>query len=114
MCISEYTAFEKISEVTGSLKHFLGMATNSCSQLNGFPAPRAKRAWVERGFGKHAPTANAGPNQTVTVGATINLDGSATSTDPDGDPPTYRWDLNSIPTGSAAVLSNPTAVTPTF
>ena len=59
------------------------------------------------------PMANAGPNQTVTVGATVQLDGSA-SYDVDGYPLTYRWALLSQPTGGTAVLANPTAVNPTF
>lgn len=59
------------------------------------------------------PTANAGPNQSVTNGATVQLDGSK-STDPNGLSLTYNWSFISVPTGSAAQLTNATSVTPTF
>ncbi|HLZ33513.1 MAG TPA: PKD domain-containing protein [Nitrospira sp.] len=60
-----------------------------------------------------APVANAGPNQTVAVGATVTLDGSG-STDAEGNPLAYQWSFVSVPTGSAATFSNPTAAKPTF
>ncbi len=59
------------------------------------------------------PVANAGPDQTVFVGSTAELDGSG-STDVDGDLLTFRWSLVSVPSGSAATLSDATAVRPTF
>ena len=60
-----------------------------------------------------APVANAGPDQTVNIGALVHLTGSG-STDPNGFPLTYSWSLTTRPSGSTAVLSSATAVNPTF
>ena len=59
------------------------------------------------------PVANPGPNQLVTVGQLAQLNGSH-STDVDGNALTYSWSLLSVPAGSTAALSNPSAVNPTF
>jgi hypothetical protein len=58
------------------------------------------------------PVANAGPDQTVDVGVTVMLDGSGSS-DADGDPLTFSWTVTD-PVGDAVVLSDSTAVSPTF
>jgi RHS repeat-associated protein len=52
------------------------------------------------------PVVNAGPDQTLPVGATVQLDGSG-STDVDGDPLSFSWTIISTPPGSQAPLGNP-------
>lgn len=62
------------------------------------------------GANNATPVANAGPAQTVNSGATVTLNGTASS-DPDGSVATYAW----TQTGGAAVsLSNAAAAQPTF
>jgi hypothetical protein len=64
--------------------------------------------------GNLPPVANAGAGQTVPVGSTVTLNGGL-SYDPDGNNPlTYAWSFTSLPPGSAAVLVNPTSVSPSF
>ncbi len=57
-----------------------------------------------------APVAAAGPDQGVTSGAAVVLDGSA-SFDPDGTVASYSWSQVS---GTAVSLSDPTVAGPTF
>jgi plastocyanin len=58
------------------------------------------------------PTANAGADQEVTVGTTVELDGEGS--DPDGDPLTVAWELLSTPAGSSAALQGTGTASPTF
>jgi len=60
-----------------------------------------------------APVADAGLDQTVFVGATVQLNGTA-SVDADGNPLTFRWALTTRPDGSVAVLVDDTTPTPRF
>ena len=59
------------------------------------------------------PTANAGPNQNVGVGATVTLNGSG-SGDVCHDPLTYAFSFTTRPPGSNATLSGANTATPTF
>jgi hypothetical protein len=56
------------------------------------------------------PTADAGPNQTVSEGQTVLLNGS-NSTDPDDGIASYHWVQTS---GPAVTLSDPAVTKPTF
>jgi hypothetical protein len=60
--------------------------------------------------GNVGPTANAGPDQNVTVSTLVTLDGSGSS-DPDGTIAGYAWTQIS---GTAVTLSDATAQKPTF
>lgn len=59
------------------------------------------------------PVAVAGNDQTVFVKQTVLLDG-VLSTDIDGDPLTYRWELSAKPTGSLAALQGADTQMPSF
>jgi len=63
--------------------------------------------------GNAAPVANAGPDQNVSTGTLVILDGSGSS-DADRDTLTYTWVLTTKPGGSTATIFDATAVKPTF
>ena len=60
-----------------------------------------------------APIANAGPDQTASVGSRVSPDGKW-PTDSHVDRLTFQWTLLSRPSGSQAVLSSPRTVAPTL
>lgn len=63
----------------------------------------------------HAPTANAGADQSIHAGQLVTLDGSGSF---DDNTPTdklvFAWTLTSKPSGSAAALSGDTTMRPSF
>lgn len=65
------------------------------------------------GAQNNAPTADAGVDQTVDVGAAVSLDGSGSSDD-DGDTLSYSWSFQTRPAGSSAPLADDSAVTTSF
>ena len=75
-------------------------------------APDSVSITAQAVAGNTPPVANAGPDQSVLLGATVVLDGSGSS-DADGDSLTYAWSLSS-PAGSASTLSDPAIVSPSF
>ncbi|MCR4405219.1 MAG: PKD domain-containing protein [Candidatus Acetothermia bacterium] len=77
--------------------------------------PDAGEVYIIYGIAKpqHPPVADAGPDQAVIKGVTVQLDGSG-SFDPDGDRLRFTWSFISKPEESLAVLSDPANVRPTF
>lgn len=59
------------------------------------------------------PSANAGPDQSVLWGNTALLDGTGSS-DPESQPLTYQWTIDSGPSKSAAMFDDPTKAKPIF
>lgn len=58
------------------------------------------------------PSADAGTDQTVAPGTTVQLDGSGSS-DPDGQPLTFSWAVTA-PDGSSVTVTNPDQPTASF
>ena len=65
------------------------------------------------GSANYVPAANAGPDQTVTVGWRVQIDGSS-SYDAQSRPLTYSWTITSKPPASTASLVSTTSVTTVF
>jgi hypothetical protein len=61
----------------------------------------------------NVPVADAGPDQAVAVGDTVQLNGDS-SYDPDGGTLSYQWTLTSQPTGSIASLTSANSPLPRF
>ncbi len=76
--------------------------------------PSVAFSWSQIEVVLQSPKANAGPDQTVTVGSTVHLDGSKSANAAGTGGLTYSWSFASTPAGSKASLSATTAATPSF
>lgn len=65
------------------------------------------------GSSNAAPVANAGSDQSIFLGETVQLNGGDSS-DPEGDSISYQWSIDSAPQGSLASLSNSQVSDPSF
>ncbi|HEY9162738.1 MAG TPA: PKD domain-containing protein [Desulfomonilia bacterium] len=78
-------------------------------RLNSLGAALAVNAYITSA----PPTANAGADQNVLFGNTAQLDGTG-SFDPASLPLTYKWTIDSGPSGTAATLDDATKANPVF
>ena len=71
--------------------------------------------WSQVQWSFNAPFANAGPNQTVTAGSTVTLNGSGSTNSGSIAPLTYSWAfVPPLPAGSRATLSNANSMIASF
>lgn len=120
---AQVSSSQNSAEIIQSVLDFSGVAAGEIiTSQNEFivRVPRRKRVDVDAlsfaGFGdfiNQAPSANAGLDQTVFIGDTVQLDGSASS-DEDGDQLQYQWILISQPQSSQAFLSSANTLNPHF
>ncbi|MCL4504354.1 MAG: PKD domain-containing protein [Deltaproteobacteria bacterium] len=78
-------------------------------QTKGYPTPTFTSV-----FKQFPPTANAGANQTVNLGATATLNGDASSDPCAQSPLTFAWNFKSKPAESGVTLSGANTVNPSF
>ena len=114
-----------LTKPAGSVATLIGPTTPKPSFQADLPGNYVIQLIVNDGFLNSAPAtvtistndvppiANPGPNQTVTAGATVQLDGTG-SADAVNHSLTYRWAILSQPSGGTATLSSSTAAKPTF
>ncbi|MEW6982155.1 YHYH protein [Colwelliaceae bacterium 6471] len=97
---------------TVKFKHFMLMLTlalgSGCGSSSNDSADD-----VETTPTNSIPIANAGNEQTVTVGSTVELS-AAQSSDADNDELTYAWQLSLQPSGSNATLASTTNISTSF
>jgi hypothetical protein len=90
-----------------------GVYTVALTVSDGSLTSVADQVSITVATGNLPPVANAGPDQTVTAGQLVTLNGTR-STDPNGDPLTYSWCLRGRPQGSTATLNGANTAQPTF
>jgi hypothetical protein len=90
-----------------------GVYTVALTVSDGSLTSVADQVIITVATGNLPPVANAGPDQTVTTGQLVTLNGTG-STDPNGNPLTYSWCLRGIPQGSTATLNDANTARPTF
>jgi hypothetical protein len=90
-----------------------GLYTVALTVSDGSLTSAADQVNITVATGNSPPIANAGPDQTVTIGQVVTLDGRA-STDPNGDSLTSNWCVRGRPQGSTATLNGANTARPTF
>jgi putative flippase GtrA len=114
-----------ITRPSGSTATLQGATTATPSFIADWPGTYVAQLIVNNGYLNSVPAtvsitttntppvAHPGSNLVVAAGATVNLDGGASS-DSDHDPLTYSWSLLSRPDGSNAALTGAKTATPSF
>src|SRR5688572_23667496 len=90
-----------------------GVYTVALTVSDGSLTSAADQVNITVASGNLPPVANAGPDQTVTTGQLVTLNGTGSS-DPNGDPLTYSWCVKGRPVGSNATLNGSNTAQPTF
>lgn len=106
----KWIEFAIVDDGTGEAEEFIEVSLGNASGASlGLLA--SSTVLIADGFGQNrAPNAVAGTSQTVSSGASVTLNGSA-SNDPDGDTLTYQWTQTA---GTAVTISNTGSATATF
>lgn len=106
----KWIEFAIADDGTGETEEFIEVSLGNVSGAS-IGVLASSTVLIADGFGQNrAPNAVAGTSQTVSSGASVTLNGSA-SNDPDGDTLTYQWSQIS---GTAVAINNPGSATAAF